>query len=142
MQKLPRAYKLQSLYVYSRSHIFFPRNFVPFRSVPSFGIGSSAELGMPRKEHFLPRNSGNHSESIPRIFFGTKFRSQPYSFHAPKIWCATKLMRYRIQVGRPCQSSHLLILLERAETEVHFSMANGMFKNENGHRSSRSQTYA
>ena len=51
-----------------------------FRSVPSFGIGSSAELGMPRNECFLPRNNGNHSESIPRNFFGTKFRSQPY-------WC-------------------------------------------------------
>jgi hypothetical protein len=50
---------------------------VPFRSVPNFGIGSSAELGMPRNEGFLPRNIGNRSESIPRNFFGTKFRSQP-----------------------------------------------------------------
>jgi hypothetical protein len=50
---------------------------IPFRSVPSFGIGSSAELGMPRNECFLPRNNGNRSESIPRNFFGTKFRSQP-----------------------------------------------------------------
>jgi hypothetical protein len=33
---------------------------------------------MPRNEHFLPRNNGNRSESIPRNFFGTKFRSQPY----------------------------------------------------------------
>jgi hypothetical protein len=41
-------------------------------------MGSSAELGMPRNEHFLPRNNGNRSESIPRNFFGTKFRSQPY----------------------------------------------------------------
>jgi hypothetical protein len=48
-----------------------------FRSVPIFGIGSSAEIGMPRNEQFLPRNNGNHSESIPRNFFGTKFRSQP-----------------------------------------------------------------
>ncbi len=46
-------------------------------SVPSFGIGSSAELGMPRNECFLPRNNGNSSEPIPRNFFGTKFRSQP-----------------------------------------------------------------
>jgi hypothetical protein len=46
-----------------------------FRSVPSFGIGSSAELGMPRNESFLPRNNGSCSESIPRNFFGTKFRS-------------------------------------------------------------------
>jgi hypothetical protein len=52
--------------------------FAEFRSVPSFGTGSSAELGMPRNGHFLPRNNGNHFESIPRNFFGTKFRSQPY----------------------------------------------------------------
>ncbi len=58
-------------------NFIFSRNSVPFCSVPSFGIGSSAELGMPRNEHFLPRNNGNHSESIPRNFFGTKFRSQP-----------------------------------------------------------------
>ncbi len=51
---------------------------IPFRSVPSFGISSSAEVGMPRNEHFLPRNNGNRSEPIPRNFFGTKFRSQPY----------------------------------------------------------------
>ncbi len=39
---------------------------IPFRSdSPSFGIGSSAELGMPWNKHFLPRNNGNHSESIP-----------------------------------------------------------------------------
>ena len=50
---------------------------IPLRSVPSFGIGSSAEFGIPRNEHFLPRNNGNRSESIPRNFFGTKFRSQP-----------------------------------------------------------------
>jgi hypothetical protein len=41
---------------------------VPFRSVPSFGIGSSAELGMLRNEQFLPRNNGSCSESIPRNF--------------------------------------------------------------------------
>ncbi len=51
--------------------------FAEFRFVPSFGIGSSVELGMPRNEHFLPRNNGTRSESIPRNFFGTKFRSQP-----------------------------------------------------------------
>ncbi len=48
---------------------------VPFR--PSFGIVSSAELGMPRNECFLPQNNGTRSESIPRNFFGAKFRSQP-----------------------------------------------------------------
>jgi hypothetical protein len=31
---------------------------------------------MPRNECFLPRNNGNCSESLPRNFFGTKFRSQ------------------------------------------------------------------
>jgi hypothetical protein len=51
---------------------------ISFRSVPNFGIGYSAELGMPRNEGFLPRNNGNRSESIPRNFFGTKYRSQPY----------------------------------------------------------------
>ncbi len=50
-----------------------------FRSVPSFGIDSSVNLGMPRNEHFFPRNNGNHFESIPRNFFGTKFRCQPYA---------------------------------------------------------------
>jgi hypothetical protein len=28
---------------------------------------------MPRNEHFLPRNNGNHSEYFQRNFFGTKF---------------------------------------------------------------------
>ncbi len=45
-------------------NFIFSRNSVPFRSVPS----SSAELGMPRNGHFLPRNNGNRSESIPRNF--------------------------------------------------------------------------
>ncbi len=58
-------------------NLFFPRNSIPFRSVPNFGIGYSAELGMPRNEGFLPRNNGNRSESIPRNFFGTKYRSRP-----------------------------------------------------------------
>jgi hypothetical protein len=62
-------------------YFIFSRNSVPFCSVPSFGIGSSAELGMPRNGHFLPRNNGIRSESIPRNFFGTKFRSQPYCEH-------------------------------------------------------------
>jgi hypothetical protein len=35
---------------------------VPFRA---------SEFGMPRNECFLPRNSGNRSESIPRNFFTT-----------------------------------------------------------------------
>jgi hypothetical protein len=60
------------------SRIFCKTNFVvPFPSVPSFGIDSSVNFGMPRNEHFLPRNNGRCSESIPRNFFGTKFRCQP-----------------------------------------------------------------
>ncbi len=46
------------------NHFFF----MSFRSVPSFGIDSSVNLGMPRNDHFLPQNNGNHSESIPRNF--------------------------------------------------------------------------
>jgi hypothetical protein len=51
--------------------------FMPFPSVPSFGIDSSVNLGMPRNEHCLPRNDGSCSESILRNFFGTKLRCQP-----------------------------------------------------------------
>jgi hypothetical protein len=47
-----------------------PFRSVPFRSVPSFGIGSSAELGMPRNAHFLPRNSGN------RVYSAEFFRNE------------------------------------------------------------------
>jgi hypothetical protein len=50
---------------------------IPYCSVPSFRIGSSAELGMPQNERFLPQNNENRSESIPQNFFGTKFCSQP-----------------------------------------------------------------
>jgi len=35
-----------------------------FHSVPSFRIGSSAELGMPRNECFLPRNKA----TVPSLF--------------------------------------------------------------------------
>jgi hypothetical protein len=59
------------------NHFILPVFSAEFRSVRSFGIGSSAELGMHRNEHFLPQNNGNRSESIPRNFFGTKFCSQP-----------------------------------------------------------------
>jgi hypothetical protein len=40
-------------------------------------------------------------------------------------------MRYK-QEGLVCQSNRLLILLDRAETEICFSMANVMFKNKMG----------
>jgi hypothetical protein len=40
-----------------------------------------------------------------------------------------------------CETNRLFILLERVEKEIEirFSMAKGTFKNENGHRSPRSQ---
>jgi hypothetical protein len=60
------------------SRIFCKTNlFMPFPSVPSFGTDSSVNFGIPRNEHFLPRNNGSCSESLPRNFFGTKFRCQP-----------------------------------------------------------------
>jgi hypothetical protein len=37
--------------------LHFSRNSVSFRFVPSFGIGSSAELGMPRNGYFLLQNN-------------------------------------------------------------------------------------
>ncbi len=40
--------------------------FMLFPSVPSFGIDSSANLGMPRNEQFLPRNNENLSEEFFR----------------------------------------------------------------------------
>ncbi len=51
--------------------------FAEFRSVPSYGMDSSEILGITRNEHFIPRNNEHRSESIPRNFFGTKFRWQP-----------------------------------------------------------------
>jgi hypothetical protein len=54
---------------------------MPFSSVPSLGIDSSVYLGIPRNEHFLPRNNGNHSESIPRNFFGNSLANP--TLHPP-----------------------------------------------------------
>ncbi len=52
------------------SRIFCKTNFfMPF----PFGIDSSVNLGMPRNEHFLPRNNGSCSESIPRNFLWNEF---------------------------------------------------------------------
>ncbi len=60
------------------SRIFFKLIFfMPFPPVPSFGIDSSVNLGMPRNEHFLPRNNGSCSESIPQKIFRKKFCYQP-----------------------------------------------------------------
>jgi hypothetical protein len=62
--------------------------FMTFPSVPGLGIDSSGNLGMPRKEHFLPRNNETHSESIPRNFFGTKFHCQPYFTTFEQRWAS------------------------------------------------------
>ncbi len=43
-----------------------------------------------RNEQFFPRNNGIHSESIPRNFFGTKFRCQPYLELFPIIWRSSR----------------------------------------------------
>jgi hypothetical protein len=76
--------------------ILFPRAgffvtitfFMSFPSVPGLGIDSSGNLGMLRNEHFLPRNNETHSESIPRNFFGTKFRCQPYFTTLEQRWAS------------------------------------------------------
>ncbi len=44
------------------------RNSVSFCSIPSFGMGSSEELGLPRNEHFLPRNNGNDTSLFRGMF--------------------------------------------------------------------------
>ncbi len=46
--------------------------------------------GIPRKEHFFPRNNEHRSESIPRNFFGKEFRCQPYLKVLPQ-WLLEKL---------------------------------------------------
>jgi hypothetical protein len=78
--------------------IFF--RIIPLRSVPSFGICSSAELGMPRNEYFVPRNNGIRSESIPRNFLernsvpnpmystNPELCSVPWT-HQPALYCMT-----------------------------------------------------
>jgi hypothetical protein len=53
------------------------QNFVPIHFVPSYGMDSYEMLGIKWNRHFIPRNSENRSESIPRNFFGTKFLWQP-----------------------------------------------------------------
>ncbi len=49
-------YKYQVGLLFHKTN-FFLRNSIPVPYVQSFGIGSSAELGMPRNECFLPRNN-------------------------------------------------------------------------------------
>ncbi len=76
---LVKSHFVQYLVCSVKLHFFAEFRSVTFRSVPSFRIGSSAELWIARDEHFLQRNNGNRSESIPRNFFGMKFCSQPYT---------------------------------------------------------------
>ncbi len=60
-----------------------PENYfsAEFRSIPF----RASEWALPRNsefrrnEFFFPRNNGIRSEAIPRNFFGTKFRCQPYT---------------------------------------------------------------
>ncbi len=52
---------------------------------------------------------------------------------APNIRCANKLARYKYEslvwsASPNFKLNRLFILLERAETEIHFALANGMFK--------------
>jgi hypothetical protein len=42
--------------------------FKPFLSVPNLGIDSSVNFGMPRNEHFLPRNNGSHQVSSAEFY--------------------------------------------------------------------------
>ncbi len=69
-------------------NFIFSRNSVPFHSVPSFGIGSSAELGMPRNGHFLPRNNG----TVPSLFRGifSERNSVPNPIGALTKWLASR----------------------------------------------------
>jgi hypothetical protein len=52
--------------------------FAELRSIPRYGLDSSEILGITRNEQFIQGNNKNLSESIPRNFFGTKLRWQPY----------------------------------------------------------------
>jgi hypothetical protein len=54
-----------------------------FRTVPQRRKMLGISFRKARNELFLPRNNGSHSESIPRNFFGTKFRCQPYHLLPP-----------------------------------------------------------
>ncbi len=71
-----------------RNKWLFPTEFRLFRrtenSRNSFrtlrGRENNSEFRSQFGMHFLPRNNGNRSESIPRSFFGTKFRSQNYKW--------------------------------------------------------------
>ncbi len=57
------------------------------------------------------------------------------SFYAPNIRCANSFTRYKLisrkvmfDPHRFCQTNRLIIVLERAETEIRFALANSMFR--------------
>ncbi len=64
---------LSYFWLFCKTNLFL-RNSIPFRA-SEWALPRNSEC--PRNAHFLPRNNGIHSESIPRNFFGTKFRCQP-----------------------------------------------------------------
>jgi hypothetical protein len=60
-------------WLFCKTNLFL-RNSIPFRA-SEWALPRNSEC--PQNAHFFPRNNGIHSESIPRNFFGTKFRCQP-----------------------------------------------------------------
>ncbi len=59
-----------------RQTYFFFTEFVPFPFVLNVRMCYSETHGIPRNEHFSMEFE-THFKSIPRNFFGTKFRWQP-----------------------------------------------------------------
>jgi hypothetical protein len=53
----------------------FLAEFRSFQFHSDLGMGYSETHGIPRKEHFFPRNNKNRSESISRNFFGMEKNS-------------------------------------------------------------------
>jgi hypothetical protein len=69
-----------------------------FCSIPSFGIDSSVDAGMPRNENFLLWNNGNRSESTPRNFFGTKYHCQPGRTCRPSCRWGPAVGRHHVRI--------------------------------------------
>ncbi len=61
----------------SKKTMTFVSCFVKLYYFCGIPFDSFDEHGIPRNEHFFPRNNENCSESILRNVFGTKFRWQP-----------------------------------------------------------------
>ncbi len=73
----------------------------------------------------------NYGEIIPapmamRIEFAAQIRKQIWSCRF--FSCSVRVSFYALNIRSFCQTNRLFILLERAEKEICFSMANGMFK--------------